>query len=216
MTALIVSMSVHAGFILVKLPSLPVFQQKKQVKVQIAYLKDVNKLHRGYSQAEGPKKSIAALTNRPRTRSVSLPVLDKERLLRSDRPAAQPDLLKPAMPKPDVTGFKKKITLPPIDTDKIDNPSYLNYYQIVREKIRRCAYENYSRSETGEVYLAFVVSSQGMLREVKLIEEKSTENAYLRGISVRSINDASPFPAFPTELDYPQLSFNVMISFEIQ
>jgi len=73
-------------------------------------------------------------------------------------------------------------------------------------KIRRCAYQNYSRTETGEIYLSFVIGQDGSLRDLRLVEEKSTPNYYLRDIALRSIRAASPFPAFPKELDYPQLS----------
>jgi outer membrane biosynthesis protein TonB len=48
------------------------------------------------------------------------------------------------------------------------------------------------------------------------VEEKSSADVYLTEIALKSVNDASPFPKFPTELDYFQLSFNVIISFEIE
>jgi len=35
-------------------------------------------------------------------------------------------------------------------------------------------------------------------------------------VAEKSIFDASPFPAFPKDLDYPELSFNVIISFQIE
>ncbi len=123
---------------------------------------------------------------------------------------------KPTFVNPDLMIIKKKITLPPIEMAKIDNPSYINYYQIVREKIRRSAYQNYTRNETGEVYVSFAISNDGYIKGVNLIEEKTTANDYLRNIALRSVRDASPFPDFPKELDYPQLSFNIIISFEIE
>ena len=127
-----------------------------------------------------------------------------------------PNLSKPAFTKPDIIAIKKKITLPAVDTNKINNASYISYYQIVREKIRRTAYQNYTRTETGEVYLSFIISSEGDLKDVRFVEEKSSPDPYLRNVATRSIEEASPFPSFPKELDYPQLSFNVIISFEIE
>ena len=124
--------------------------------------------------------------------------------------------IKPAFIKPDIIAIKKKITLPPIDMNKINNPTYISYYQIVREKIRRAAYQNYSRTEEGEGYLSFIINNQGYLKEVRFISEKSNASQFLKEISLKSINEASPFPVFPKELDYPQLSFNVIISFEIE
>lgn len=146
------------------------------------------------------------------------PAIDREGIFKkANKDAALKDfLMKPVMVKPDIISVKKKITLPPIDLDKIDNPSYISYYQIVREKIRRSAYQNYTRTETGEVYLSFLISQEGYLKAVHMIDEKSSPSPYLREIALRSIKDASPFPAFPKELDYPQLSFNVVISFEVE
>lgn len=131
-------------------------------------------------------------------------------------PASFSEFPKPNFVSPDLTIIKKKITLPPIEMAKIDNPSYINYYQIVREKIRRSAYQNYTQNETGEVYVSFIISNDGYIKGVHLVEDKTTANDYLRGIALRSVKDASPFPNFPKELDYPQLSFNIIISFEIE
>jgi len=127
-----------------------------------------------------------------------------------------PSFLKKPEVRPDIIAVKKRISLPHVDIDKINNPSYLSYYQVVREKIRRCAYQNYATSDTGEVYISFIVSSMGYLEETRLVDEKSPANAYLRDTALKSIKDASPFPKFPAELSYSQLSFNVIISFEIE
>lgn len=127
-----------------------------------------------------------------------------------------PNFAKPAFSSPDFMAIKKKITLPAIEMAKIDNPSYISYYQIVREKIRRSTYQNYTRNETGEVYISFIISNDGLIKGVRLVEERSAANEYLKSIALRSVNDASPFPNFPKELDYPQLSFNIVISFEIE
>jgi TonB family protein len=126
------------------------------------------------------------------------------------------EFTKPALSESEVISVKKIITIPPLDLDKINNPSYVNYYQIVREKIRRAAYQNFVRTETGEVYVSFIVVNNGDLKDIRLITEKSSSNTYLQETALRSIKEASPFPEFPPELDYAQLSFNVVISFEIE
>ena len=123
---------------------------------------------------------------------------------------------KPTFMSSQVLAIKKKISLPAIEMAKINNPSYISYYQIVREKIRRSAYQNYTHNETGEVYISFIITNDGYIKDVRLAEEKTTANDYLKNIALRSIRDASPFPNFPKELDYPQLSFNIIISFEIE
>ncbi len=123
---------------------------------------------------------------------------------------------KPTFTSLDLMAIKKKITLPAIEMAKIDNPSYISYYQIVREKIRRSAYQNYTHNQTGEVYISFIISNDGLIKGARLVEERSSANEYLKSTALRSVNDAAPFPNFPKELDYPQLSFNIVISFEIE
>jgi TonB family protein len=123
---------------------------------------------------------------------------------------------KPAFVSSELMAIKKRISLPAIEMAKIDNPSYISYYQIVREKIRRSAYQNYMHSETGEVYISFIISNGGDILDVHLVGEKTSANDYLKNVALRSVKEASPFPNFPKELDYPQLSFNIIISFEIE
>ena len=123
---------------------------------------------------------------------------------------------KPIFSSSEIISNKKKITLPEIKMARIDNPSYISYYQIVREKIRRSAYQNYTHNDTGEVYVSFVISNDGYIKDVRLAEDKTTAKDYLKSIALRSIKDASPFPNFPKTLDYQQLSFNIIISFEIE
>jgi TonB family protein len=135
----------------------------------------------------------------------------------SDSPSHKPaGFSKPSFINSQMLAIKKKITLPQIEMAKIDNPSYISYYQIIREKIRRSAYQNYTHNETGQVYLSFIISNDGYIKDARLAEEKTTANDYLKNIALRSVRDASPFPNFPKELDYPQLSFNIIISFEIE
>jgi len=215
--ALALSLITHSAIFL----NYPVFKLprllKKPVKMEVVYLKnppqlpDVKQFSKSDSIMKLPDKT------RTQTKNLQIPISNKDGILRSSKPLTpQPIFIKPAVIKLDVIPIKKKISLPPIEMNKINNPSYVSYYQLVREKIRRAAYQIYTHTETGEVYLAFVILNEGSLKEVRLIEEKSSPNFYLREIAQRSIKDASPFPAFPKELDYPQLSFNVIISFEIE
>ncbi|MFC1674897.1 energy transducer TonB [Candidatus Omnitrophota bacterium] len=214
---LIVSLIAH-GVILTQNSSFNVFaQRKKDNKLQISYVKPPKEKLR-------PEKS----TKREPLLKIPSNISAGRKLL--PKPAEEGDLAgrdkkirralaqikKPALAKPDIIAVKKKITLPPIGTNKIKNVSYLNYYQIVREKIKRAAYQNYTRTETGEVFLSFIISDDGSCNQVRLVEEKSSRSAYLQQTALRSIRDASPFPYFPKGLDYPQLSFNVVISFEVE
>ncbi|MBN2097131.1 MAG: hypothetical protein JW714_01485, partial [Candidatus Omnitrophica bacterium] len=59
-------------------------------------------------------------------------------------------------------------------------------------------------------------SSDGSVKEVKIIEEDSSPNRLLKGIAQRSLLQAAPFLPFPEGLSQKQLSFNVMVSFELE
>jgi len=114
----------------------------------------------------------------------------------------------------------KRITLPPLSAEKITNPKYLTYNEDMRDTISRnikqraYAYVNHPDFEVGEVYLTFVLASQGMLKGVKIIEDKTLANDYLREVALRSIKESDPFPPFPEGFDYPEFTFNLLISFQ--
>ena len=219
--ALFMSLITHSAIFLTY-PGLNLLSLHKRLeKIQIVYLKNPPQLPKDTKQPTPNKETLLKMTARIKTLDKSIYGLpaNKEGFFNKNKPISLRDsaFIRPTIDKPDIIPAKRKISLPPIEMNKIgNNPSYVSYYQIVREKIRRAAYQNYSRSETGEIYLAFVIYAEGSLKEVRLIEEKSSANFFLRGIALRSIRDATPFPPFPKELDYPQLSFNVIISFEIE
>jgi outer membrane biosynthesis protein TonB len=112
---------------------------------------------------------------------------------------------------------KRHVSVPLLATRKITNPKYINYNDRIREKIRNRAYFYIDdpKFESGEVYLTFVLLADGSLKDLQIIGAKSRANDYLRGVGLRSIKESHPFPAFPGDLNYPELSFNVIISFEV-
>jgi len=207
----IISLLVH-GIILSQSPNLnPFSPAPKEQKIEVRYIKENPQVG-----ALQPKASPKPGLQRQFLNSDPFLKLDSKIVTGSRIPPPYVQFTKPTFGSPDLTAIKKKIFLPPIDMAKIDNPSYINYYQIVREKIRRSAYQNFTRNETGEVYISFIISNDGLIKDVRLVGEKTSANDYLKDIALRSVNDASPFPNFPKELDYPQLSFNIIISFEIE
>jgi len=114
----------------------------------------------------------------------------------------------------------RKILLPPLSTEKINNPQFITYNEDMRDVIRRnikkkaYSYVNHPDFETGEVYLTFVLDSNGVLKRVKIINDKTFANDYLREVALRSIKESSPFPKFPKGFDYPEFTFNLLISFQ--
>jgi TonB family protein len=219
-TAFIISLIAH-GIILAQNPNFVIFAPNKpEQKMEVSYVKTVqeNKERPAALRALNKEPFLKLSAKITADKRTPPPFVDKEKLFNKTRTinSRQGLFTKPEFAKPDIIAVKKKITLPAIDADKINNPSYISYYQIVREKIRRAAYQNYGRTETGEVYLSFVISAVGDIKGARIVSEKSSSSRYLREIALRSISDAAPFPNFPKELDYPQLSFNVVISFEIE
>jgi len=127
-------------------------------------------------------------------------------------------LNKKQSPKIKILDIERRVTVPLFKTDKITNPKYLSYNENVRQRIRQQAYSyvDHPEFDAGEVYLTFVLISDGSLKQTKVIEDKTAANPYLRTIGLRSIKEANPFPPFPKDLNYPELTFNVVISFEVK
>lgn len=220
---LLVSLAAHSVILLQQPNFNPLTINNKEQDLEVKYVKmpqDKEKKEVTKMIAE-KHEQLLRLSSRLTVNKTSPPPfveINKENVFKADKDIrmTKPSFNKPVFMKTDIIAIKKKIALPPVDIDKINNPSYMNYYHMVRERIRRAAYKNYNRMETGEVFASFIIANNGNLKEVKLIEEKSSSVIYLKEIALRSVRDASPFNQFPKDLDYPQLSFNVVISFEIE
>jgi len=223
---LIISLAIH-GAILLNNFNLNTFSSKETLKkTELSYVKELQKPKEIQAKKEPSPKPILInkdlllkLPPKINTQEKSPPpfIDENTQFDKNKRPVFGPSAFnKPAFSKPEIVAMKKKINLPPTDVEKINNPTYISYYQIVREKIRRAAYQNYSINQEGEVHLYFIVSCDGYLKEVRLAEEKGPANPALTEISLMSIKDASPFPNFPPDLNYPHLSFNIIISYEIE
>nr|MBU1328026.1 hypothetical protein [Candidatus Omnitrophota bacterium] len=113
---------------------------------------------------------------------------------------------------------KKFETVVNDEKDDAKKATYIGYYRLVREKIRYYADKNYIKERSaseGEIFLSFVVTSKGELLHIMIIDRRSTNGSLLRNIAIDSIKDASPFPAFPQGMNQYQITFNVIISFEL-
>jgi outer membrane biosynthesis protein TonB len=105
-------------------------------------------------------------------------------------------------------------------TDALDehmlkqNPAYMDYYRLIREKIRANTFQNYNIKKQGEVSASFLLLKDGSLQ----ITELKTDAGYhgsLCKIAQKSIEKAAPFPTFPEELkEYSSLRFSVTIYFK--
>ena len=151
-----------------------------------------------------------------------LPDIKKEEILQPPKPVAEKPIETKAPVKPvaEITKVKEKTFEKVIEEEKdaAKKATYISYYRAVREKIRLYADRNYPSNRKlgeGEVFLSFVVASSGELLKVKVIDERSSDNRALRDIAINSIREASPFPSFLGGMGQYQITFNIIISFEL-
>ena len=114
---------------------------------------------------------------------------------------------------------KHVVSVPALKSEEIEIPEYQLYYHDIRNLIRKRALANidFSRFDTGDVYLTFIVSSDGILTKIQILNDRTQASEYLRDISLSSVHEAAEsFSAFPTDLQYPELPFNVVISFKLE
>ncbi|MFO8052758.1 MAG: TonB family protein [Candidatus Omnitrophota bacterium] len=102
-----------------------------------------------------------------------------------------------------------------IKKEKLQKSSaYMNYYRIIREKIRKKAYQSYKGQDQGKIYLNFNITSNGSLEAIQLMGQ-SAKSSELKKIAISSIKESTPFPSFPEGLEeYSQLQFNISIHFK--
>lgn len=101
----------------------------------------------------------------------------------------------------------------PAEKELKKNPAYMDYYHLIREKIKTNAYTLYESKRAGEVFLTFIILKSGELDSI-FLNENSNREQELVGIALKSIEYAAPFPPFPNELDYQKLQFNISIYFK--
>lgn len=95
------------------------------------------------------------------------------------------------------------------------NRDYINYYQIIREKIRARLKNNYMYYKNeGDVYLSFTINPNGTLLTYNVDRTRSTNDEVLLHITLSSLKAVSPFPPIPKNLGLPKMSFSLMISFK--
>lgn len=92
---------------------------------------------------------------------------------------------------------------------------YINYYQLIRERIRqklKDRYRNYHGE--GDVCLIFILRSDGSLTNADVDPAASTSDRVLVDTAIRSLREAAPFASFPRALSLPQMSFTLTVSFK--
>ncbi|MCD6583337.1 MAG: energy transducer TonB [Candidatus Omnitrophica bacterium] len=194
-----VSLAVHL-LILTGLPTVRDFnvQRKKKKEIRI-FPKEFKKIPKidNFTRQEAFLKRIPPYIEEKAKKTI----LDSRRKFFLEKPRINPSL-------------KKIVFTDSSDDEEIKkSPVYLNYYRMIREKIREKAYSYYNSEESGMVHLSFVIFKNGILKGLNLVDA-STASKDLVMIAVKSIREAAPFPPFPEELNYSQLHFNVSIHFK--
>jgi len=90
-----------------------------------------------------------------------------------------------------------------------------SYAQAIRNKIRRNL-DAPKSAVTGDIFVRFVVASDGEIRELNIIDEKSSKNGFLRELVFEAIKNSSPFPKFPKDIMVPEVKFTCQITFEVK
>lgn len=215
--SLIVSALIHAGLFITLFFSNAFVQKNNQQEIRIIYPSEIKDVR------VAPPKPLMPKSIQEEKWTPTPKVLNKKpeggtAIGELAKQPAKMDLqkMKPAA----LSGLaeKREISVPVLKSEKITNPKYLDYNDRLRAKIQARAYSYIDDPafQNGDVYLTFVLQSDGQLKQIKIIDSKTHANEYLRSVGLRSIKESSPFPGFPKDLSYPELSFNVIISFEVK
>ena len=120
-------------------------------------------------------------------------------------------------PKPEETAQAKSSVIPSSipGTTLPNTPECVSYYKYVREEIRRFLKKHYTQEyEEGDVMVSFALNQGGEVVSLSIINNRSSDNADLRNLSYRGIQDVSPFRPFPKNLSQKQISFNLTVVFK--
>jgi len=111
--------------------------------------------------------------------------------------------------------LSRRVTIAPIESEKINNPAYAAYSEMVRSRIKEKVYQNYDKMQRGSVYLTFILDSHGVLKVAKIISQKTDASDHLQDISLQSLQQASPFPGFLRGMTLPEYTFNIEIQYQV-
>ena len=65
------------------------------------------------------------------------------------------------------------------------------------------------------MYLTFLLDDHGVLKDAKIIPEKTDASEHLQDISLESLKEASPFPTFLRGMNLPEYPFNIEIQYQV-
>ena len=152
-------------------------------------------------KAGQPKKSEAAVTKK------DIIEAKKDEVKIDNKPAPEQRatvvIKQPVVPKTETTAsvdLKDLRLVPP------------SYAQTVRSRIIDNLDSDDSGGE-GDVFVRFVITSRGELKDISIIGEKSVKDSSLRKMAFEAVRNSSPFPKFPKDILAPEIAFTCQISF---
>ena len=101
-----------------------------------------------------------------------------------------------------------------IEGDVEDGLAYMDYYLRVREKIKSTLEKNGRRfMQEGDIHVRFTITRDGTLKDLMLYKKSGGYVVPLETIAIKSIKDASPFPAFGEDIKEGEIPFDLPIRF---
>ena|GEM_PF-882013 len=89
--------------------------------------------------------------------------------------------------------------------------AFLEYYNLIREKIRAEIHSASGKGEGGTVTLMFTLDAAGRLQ--KIDSAISSDSSAVKQKAIRGVRRAQPFPPFPEELGTLPISFSLIVKF---
>lgn len=108
--------------------------------------------------------------------------------------------------------------VPQIKESTLENfPEYQDYYYEIGRRIKRTAQDITKpfRDEKGQVSISFILTAEGQLVRSQIDPFETFASEFLQRIALKTLDRASPFPPFPEELSDQQMTFNLILDFDL-
>lgn len=209
--AFLISFILHT-LMLLQMPRLEILSKEKPLpKLEVTYLR-IKEIKPKKTNIKAKPSKVSESLVAPKDKPAQVKLENNKDSFVKLKKEPKNQILQKAVPLKQVG----QIEIPP-ELPKEDQVLYVDYYQSIRGRIREFVIDNYPRFVAyGEVCLRFALLSNGKLKELTVVGERSSPNSLLQKIAKKSVRQASPFSAFPKGLNQTELSFNVIISFELE
>jgi protein TonB len=187
-----VSLGIHLIFLVGQLLSIDWFRLVKTPRpIQVVYetppaLRELQHLQERHSRAK--RETVAPPSANPLEEHQQIRIPDRPSLTAN---RSMTDLIPERSSVVDLTNL--------VDAAR-GNPVLLSYFSAIREQIQQTANRQAwltGTSTEGLVYVTFILSATGAIREVQIVTNRSAASAALRDVAVQIVKTAAPFPPFP-------------------